>query len=378
MLVCDFASSSLLYAPFLPSAIASLSVLPPAASYTLALTEQECPHLAGHSSHLWSSGGSFRLTQGKWSVPYFIQYVQGVWTAQSGSIAQSNLWHADAAPGHSLPLKVMSMASAMGPSGAFQVIHDATGDVAASGSVASAQSWAQVGPVAMFYERPGDAFHVAGAMSADSWSFRPLLRYGTPEIDADVIPGGVEVSAGSLRVGSPAAMFWAPTTLPQIGAGARAATPVELQAYLLVGFNSRGVGAPPDPIVGSGASARLQFSSALSVAHSQYWNTQYCGASLAVPADSGLEGLIILFQWAFVSPGNPNRLVYSGIGGARIAAAGQAGGFMQSSAASGQGPNMGVTSAAARRRAFESWMSTDPRVVTPGSATFVLLRSGGS
>jgi uncharacterized protein len=82
LMVCDFASSTLLCAPFAPSIDPAVAVLPAVASYTTALTGRECPHLAGDSSHLWFSEGSLLITQGKWSDPYEIQHLQGVWTVQ--------------------------------------------------------------------------------------------------------------------------------------------------------------------------------------------------------------------------------------------------------------------------------------------------------
>jgi hypothetical protein len=373
LLMVDVVSHSLLYLPWAgPSADPSLSVLPNPLTLTVAVTGNQCPPLDFDMPTLSNDDTAFTVgrfhMEGSWTV----SLTGNGWqvTAPLGS-SPGNYWGVDVSAGHAQPMRVMSSATALGANNSFQVIGP-SGSAVGSGTIAAVNAWTSIGPLSPFYEWPGSAFKVTGPLSQDSDTFFPLLRYGQSAGDSVLTLRASSLSPLSLYVGSPMAYFWVPTKVPS----ASITAPVPFQGYCLLGVGFRGAGAPPDPVVGTGQNARLQYSSAATVTQNQLWTAGGVGYGMPVPADTGIDGLVILSQWAFFSPSDPNSLIYSDICGSRIGPARQAalGAITPSTSSSQLGSSSNATSLASRRLCLDRWLQSAPHMLQPSSAELVHLR----
>jgi hypothetical protein len=153
--------------------------------------------------------------------------------------------------------------------------------------------------------------------------------------------------------------------MPTVPQGEGLAQPSQVQAFLLIGLGFRFPEAPPDPVVGTGVDARLQWTLAAQVTHVQKWHTDVGSASFLIPDLEFLPDCVLLTQWAFVSPSDPDVLFYSDVTGARIRPASvQAGASLSQATAQTAAPTTLPAKRAAFRQAFEgdsrfAWRAAD-------------------
>lgn len=348
---------------------------PVSALFPIADSDQ-VPILRAKEPALFFENGAFGVVANPDYGAYTIALGATGWTATPPpqGIA-ANRWLADAGAGHVGPLSVQSTAPALGVDNSFVVEHLRLSQTVASGVLPSVGTWTAVPAPSAFFEYPGDEFRITGPLSSASSSFRPLLRYGAAGSEPGLAVGAARLVASQLYVGSTRAGFHVPVQMPGIPAGQPVANPVPTTAFLLLGFGFRGAGAPPDPVVGQGSNARLVYSVAMQIDHRQTTRDSGCGAVLTVPDDPGVEGLVMLSQWAFLGIQDPNHLVYSDIVGARIAGApAPAAATRVANGSPAAGPGTEALRAARRQLLVDAWQR-DRRALSPASAAAQRLRA---
>lgn len=343
-----------------PSAVTD-PVLP--ATWGTAVDSQQCRGLLSDYPILDFEDGQFLVYAHKLADASTIMVNGGGWVALPPASTHANEWVMDASESHIGALRVKSMAPTFTGSPAFSVVDVKQGLTIASGAVTGVNQWAVLPAQTAFYEYPGYPYRVTGPLSSDSRIVYPLLRYGLSETTGSIIPRRSNIIASSVYVGSPDASFLLATENLAVPAGEQLPQPQSVNSYLLIGLGFRGAEAPPDPITGSGSSARLQYLSAFEITSEQRWRGNVLAASLPVPNEAWLTDCVVLAQWAVIAPGNPATLVYSDIVGVRVtdgasAFAAQGGG---SSSSGGQ------MTTAQKRAAFRNALSTHPRHVPPNS-----------
>jgi hypothetical protein len=316
-------SDRLLFAPLAGAPVSPATFVLPT-SLAVAVTDQQCPPLRGLFPGLSFQNGAFRVRGERGSATYSIALQAGVWQVSPPIDNGNNIWIADVRDGHAGDIRVFSPALSLGANNGFSVRDILNATTVATGTVVSPRTWVNLGQVQRFYDYPGYPHQVHGQLSADSELLYPLLRYGIPDAGSATSAlrlGRSDIRAGLVYVGSPEAVFSVSVTQPAIALEAVLTQPVPRLSYLLMGLGFRGPGASPDPVSGSGAAARLQFLVALSVEHNLIMRTQSAIAAVQMPNLEFLVDSVLLTQWAFPDPNdpqNPNALVYSDICGARF------------------------------------------------------------
>lgn len=282
------------------------------------MNANQCPTIRGVDPRLSASGGHFSLKATRLGSPVAISFNGSSWVVTPPHPLRENAWDADDTLGHMGPLRVRTYASALGPDNTFAVRNVLRNAVVAQSAVQDVAEWVNLVAPADFYTYPGYPFIVTGPLSGDSQIFNPLLRYGEPTQSGAFTPQRALIVASTLYQGSPGAVCLCPTRMVTVEEGSESDPPMLVSGYLLVGLASRGETPTPDPIVGRGQNARLQFYAALDVTLRQVWRGGAVAHSVAVPDDPNLQDFVVLTQWAFVNPYNPSELVYSDIAGARV------------------------------------------------------------
>lgn len=357
----DIDADEFVFAPFVwpPSNIAD-PVLPLASLVFQAVGAAQCSALAHEYPILDAEAGEYRIWAHKLANSFRLSLGSGGWVVLPPDEENPNEWAFDVRGSHTAPFRVQSWAPIFVGDPTFQIMDVLNGGVVASGSVASVNSWVSLPSPQNFYDYPGYPHKVVGALSGDSRVLFPLVRYGLPETDPGIVLGPSYAISPSFYLGSSAATFLAPAKLPAIQLGAGLAQPEVVPGYLLIGLGLRYSGAPPDPIVGSGVSARLQFVEALPVSHVQRWRGSTLSSSIQIPNLEFLTDTVVLAQWAMISPNDPNHLVYSDIVGVRVRGANQ-----QALTAGGATQGVQTLSAAKMRRRFRKELRKDSRFL-PG------------
>lgn len=315
----DIAGDAMLFSPFfgVGDDVAD-PVLPSNSMMAVGLTAFDLPALASDWPHIRfdpreqslvvSANPKFAGTHIAWGA--------GQWGILQTHRTTPEVWHADAETGALSPLRVMLTGSSLASQTYFKVRHLRTGAVVGSGTVSALAHWVAIGAPPEFFEYPGDEFLVEGVVGASSRKFRPLVRYGEQEATSVIGLGRALVNPTTVFVNSSGAGFWTDISvpgLPQAG-GSQVVTTT---AYLLLGLGTRGSGAPPDPVVGHGLGARLQFVVALEYQVGAMRRNSRIGARVPIPLGPEFEGSVVFSQWAVLDPvtGAP---VYSDIVGTRI------------------------------------------------------------
>ena len=305
-------------------------VLPPSTAFVNAIGISQLPALGG--VHPWISeddstnyflvggdriGGTARvfLDQGAWQVRGF-----GTESARRWFVQSSGQYHVSAPPDQ---ISIRCGDSTIAGPVTFDVESLFTGEVVASGFVENGGDWVDLDRPNAFYELPGSPFTVVGGQDiAQAQAFRPLLRYGLPLTSTDLKPGAGLVGSAFLFVGSSKFLVGSPLSLSYLTA--EPSSPVSVPAQLWVQFGYRGPGAPADPVVELGSQATLVSPIPIDIAHGQRSIDSGCGYPMSVPNDPGLEGVVMLFQFVFVSPVNPNDVAATDVFGSVILPAGAA------------------------------------------------------
>jgi hypothetical protein len=345
-----------------PSAVTD-PVLP--VTWSTAVNAQQCPGLLSDYPIMDFEDGKFLVYAHRLADPSQIMVSGGGWVALPPATSHANEWVLDASESHTGPVQVKSMAPIFSGSPGFSVVSTKQGITVASGSVTGVNQWTVLPAPSAFYDYPGFPYQVTGALSSASRTVYPLLRYGASTTSGSIIPRRSNIVASSVYVGSPDASFLLATENLAVPAGQQLPQPQSVNSYLLIGLGFRGPQAPPDPIVGTGSSARLQYISAFEILSEQRWRGNVLAASLPIPNEAFLVDCVVLAQWAVIAPGSPATLVYSDIVGVRVSEA------PPSSALAAQGggasPNGATMTTAQKRAVFRNALNTHPRHVAPNS-----------
>jgi hypothetical protein len=284
----------------------------------------DVPELAEDFVQLTATNGGFGVRTCRMSPWLVIEPVKSGWFAAVEPFERTPRWSAalPSIQGASGRLQVMARGGIFAGPPAFELVFVDGGDaVVAAGEQTAEDAFAAIPAPPQFHDFPGGAFRVrsaAGAGVADSFTFRPLVRYGTPS------PGvrGLRLACGKVDservcVGSASFEVWAPLMIASQGASRE--RPFGYHAYLALALGQRGAGAPPDPVAMAGDHGFLQAEIALEFRdRGQLPDKGDVHTTLAVPDDAALEGTIVLMQWYVQSAAERTDVVCSDVFATRV------------------------------------------------------------
>jgi hypothetical protein len=318
LVVHDLRTKNLVVAPY-----SGGTVLPPLSSFSFMIGHPGCPLLDEDQIEIEPKGVGFGVRMKRLRPSGSLALAGGTWSYQATPLEQdSAAWCMDNAwlQSHSQNMVVQGSGAGFTVPASFNLRFITGGNSV----VAQGQQVSQVQPVSFpappeFYNYPGGAFQVEGSQIRSGPVFRPLVRYGSPQQSGSAMHiGRGFVECEAVYVGSPKFQVDGPLNVASIGPTG-SGTPFTYNAYLAIGFGLRGPGAPPDPVVVSGNAAYLTPALTLELAGQvQRFDLGGAAASLAVPSDPGLEGIIVLFQWYIQSAAAPQEVAVSDVFATRI------------------------------------------------------------